>query len=715
MATDATSLTKARTPTPEDFSKKTQRHRQLVLDVSKVLAEIPDFRGEAVPTIAQLIADYLQAECVCIFFRRKASKDLERWALAINQHCKSNGRPRISDFRFDEKYEKDDPTLMWTPNSMDEPFAEERLKGHALNLGPDDIAKLPENIQTIVTRFRQKLSSGQFSHVIIVQIRLFDKLLGAIRCVNHLDSLDLPNVSRRGFKEEEDVSLVASIGAFLAPAYANYRKTEKLKAVTRLRKEIERAGTEEEAVFACLRNLASDSTGFPLAMWRVYEADGRSTVEAYEPEVLEDGTNPVPGKLPLKAVEGVPLAAEPECIDIEKHPRFHYRSWADKYNLKAMYTHKIPLSDGRYAALVVFADEIREFDDLSIDWITANMDLLKSTLARMRFESTVKRIQEDSKTSQIVGKAPAIRDAIAVAIQAAVTDATVLLHGETGTGKERFARLIRDQSRRSGGPFEALNCGAVAPHLFESELFGHEKGAFTGAISQRIGRFELADKGVLFLDEIGSMQPDLQAKLLRVLQERVFRRVGGKADIKVDVRIVAASNKDLYAEVQQGRFREDLYYRLNVIRIELPPLRDRKLDIPDFMTHFQDKFNSWHGKKVIAIHPLAMKLFQGHDWPGNVRELENAIERAVVTAKGDTITVNDLPPEIQSAQGAMGEAGRATGSLAKDTAALEREKIVNALNDCGWVAKNAAKELGMAYSTLRQKMKDYGIRRGKHG
>src|SRR5258708_18998778 len=231
--------------------------------------------------------------------------------------------------------------------------------------------------------------------------------------------------------------------------------------------------------------------------------------------------------------------------------------------------------------------------------------------------------------------------------QVAPSKATVLITGESGTGKEPVANAIRQRSPRTGGPFIKLHCGALAESLLESELFGHERGAFTGAIARKDGRFSLADGGTLFLDEIGEISQSIQVKLLRFLQEHEFERVGGTQTIKVDVRVIAATNKKLAEEVAKGRFREDLYYRLNVVAVEMPPLRDRRSDIVMLAKFFIDKYAKANAKPVDVIAPDALELLVSYDWPGNVRELENAIERAVVLAPGSAIDARHLPPSIR--------------------------------------------------------------------
>ncbi len=248
----------------------------------------------------------------------------------------------------------------------------------------------------------------------------------------------------------------------------------------------------------------------------------------------------------------------------------------------------------------------------------------------------------------IKGNHPVMEKILNICQRVAVTDSTVLIMGESGTGKELIARYIHAHSRRTNQPFIAVNCGAIPPDLLESEMFGHERGAFTGAVGARMGMFQLANGGTIFLDEIGEMTAPLQVKLLRVLQEREIRPVGSDRSVKVDVRVIAASNRDLQNEVEKGRFREDLFYRLQVIPVLLPPLRERRSDIPVLVQHFLDKYNAKHEARRCQVADDAMVHLWEYDWPGNVRELENLIERMVVLSEDGVIRVDNLPPNIRS-------------------------------------------------------------------
>jgi len=309
-----------------------------------------------------------------------------------------------------------------------------------------------------------------------------------------------------------------------------------------------------------------------------------------------------------------------------------------------------------------------------------------------------------------------MQEAIRVARTVAAANTTVLLLGESGTGKEVLARAIHQWSHRADHPFVAVNCVALTPELLESELFGHEKGAFTGAIAQKKGKFELAQGGTIFLDEIGDLAPNLQAKLLRVLQEREFQRVGGVKDIRADVRIIAATNRDLLAAMQQHAFREDLYYRLNVVSVPLPPLRERTDDIPVLVEHFLERFCREIKRESLSIERRAMELLQAYSWPGNVRELQNTIERAVVLSSGPTITESDLPTRIRQQPLSPGNAAPQTQlsetlpSLVEAVDEFKRTLIRKALATTKGNQTHAAKLLGLRQANLSRMMKTLGIR-----
>jgi formate hydrogenlyase transcriptional activator len=306
----------------------------------------------------------------------------------------------------------------------------------------------------------------------------------------------------------------------------------------------------------------------------------------------------------------------------------------------------------------------------------------------------------------IIGDSPALRFAIARVQEVAPTDASVMLLGETGTGKELFARAVHNRSTRRGRPFVSVNCAALPATLIETELFGHVRGAFTGAVAMRQGRFELADGGTLFLDEIGDLPPDVQAKLLRVLQEGQFERVGASQSRKVDVRIIAATHHNLEAAMKEGRFRADLYYRLNVFPIMLPPLRERLADLPRLVWYFVNRRQRALNRKFTSIPDSVFAALADRSWPGNVRELANVIERAMIHSTGNTLVLDEVPSSQRSTP------VRDSGTLEE----MERQYVEDALRRCRWRINgrgNAAEVLGLHPNTLRNRMKKFGIQRPK--
>ena len=337
---------------------------------------------------------------------------------------------------------------------------------------------------------------------------------------------------------------------------------------------------------------------------------------------------------------------------------------------------------------------------------------------RLEAENAYLRGEESLKFGELVGGTETMRRVFAIIERVAPTETSVAVYGESGTGKELVARAIHTRSRRAAGPFIKVNCGALAETLLESELFGHEKGAFTGAIKRKLGRFELADGGTLFLDEIGDISPALQTKLLRVLQEREFERVGGEASIKVDVRVVSATNKDLAKEVAEGRFREDLYYRLQVVPIAIPPLRDRKDDLTLLVDHFIAKLAPRTNPKVQRIDDAALARLLAWRWPGNVRELANVIEQALVFTDGESIPAEALPEALRPGGDAprppsssAGELPVPTGELALPDLLddLERQLILKAYAKAKGVKTETARLLGIKTSALYYKLEKYGI------
>lgn len=378
---------------------------------------------------------------------------------------------------------------------------------------------------------------------------------------------------------------------------------------------------------------------------------------------------------------------------------------------------------------------LKPFDVPRLKELVANA--LKASRDMKQVVSYQPLLDSEDYAVGIIGRSEAMQNVFKLIGQLAASDATALITGESGTGKELVARAIYHHSRRSNRPFLAINCAAIPENLLESELFGHERGAFTGATTQRIGKFEQCDGGTIFLDEIGDMSLPTQAKILRVLQNGTFERVGGNQTIKVDVRVIAATNKPLEQAVANREFREDLFYRLNVVRIALPPLRERRGDIRLLVDYFVKKIGDAHklGRKAFA--PSALDVLENYSWPGNVRELENVVQRAMVVAKSDVILPQDLAPEIRSlsesrAAGSAGTASPATASaevpgdfaslaqalfrLARaDTKlkvipAVERELIIAALKETKGNQVQAAKLLGITRATLRKRMEKFKIR-----
>ncbi len=432
---------------------------------------------------------------------------------------------------------------------------------------------------------------------------------------------------------------------------------------------------------------------------------------------------------------GVPIAIP----DVSKEEEFLNKLRRDLKNKKKKISFiAVPIKIKSKVIGVIGVDKIysdKEPLNVHTDFLTMIANLLGSYLKLyLDFEKEKRKIEEEKNYLQkqlntimsktgiegIVGKSKKILETVEIVKQVAKTPATVLLTGESGVGKEIFARSIHNLSDRVDKPFIKINCAAIPEDLLESELFGYEKGAFTGAHSLKKGKFELANGGTIFLDEIGDMPLLLQSKLLRVLQEKEIERLGGTKPIKVDVRIIAATNKDLEKMVREGTFREDLYYRLNVIHIKIPPLRERKEDIPVLIFYFLEKFNKMYGKSLTISEEL-VKILTEYDWPGNVRQLQNTIERMVILSKSKILEYKDLPTDIKNQiQGKKREkeesqkvsstiAVKTTNELPKTVQEIEREAIVKALEESGYVIKEAAKLLGMTPRQVRYRMYKYNI------
>jgi transcriptional regulator with GAF, ATPase, and Fis domain len=428
---------------------------------------------------------------------------------------------------------------------------------------------------------------------------------------------------------------------------------------------------------------------------------------------------------------------EPVIFDMEelvarKNKPWYIDFWYEHHK-KELIGFPIHMNDEPIGAAYVYVEEKNAFTTAELNLAQAICSYIGIALSNIRhyekiqshleeiskyrsqLENENKYLRDQIKTAynwdEIIGSDGGLRNAFQMALNVAPSDSTVLILGETGTGKELIARVIHNSSFRKQRPMVKLNCAALPSHLVESELFGHEKGSFTGATERRIGKFELANNGTLFLDEIGEMSLNLQAKLLRAIQEKEIERIGGSSVIKTNVRIIAASNRDLKKEVEGGRFRSDLYYRLNVFPISLPPLRERKEDIPMLVSYFLNRFSQKSGKKIVHISPKAVSELIVYHWPGNVRELENVIERSVLMAQGNTIA------EIQLLRSANVLSDLQTGQDLKSLEENEREYILSILKKCDGKIRGedgAAKILKVPATTLHSKMKKLGIRKNVH-
>jgi DNA-binding NtrC family response regulator len=454
--------------------------------------------------------------------------------------------------------------------------------------------------------------------------------------------------------------------------------------------------------------IVEDEAGIRLAL------TGLLRRESYEVVQCEDGADAL-ARLDAEAFDFVltdlALGAGPSGLDVlrftkERQPETPVVMITAHGNEKiAVEAMKLGADD--YVPKPFDNDEIR---------LVVRRALERTRLARENRELRA-RIERDFGMGSLIGRGAAMRQVFETIRKVAETDLTVLVRGESGTGKELVAQALHEASARKSGPFVAVNCAAIGRELVESELFGHEKGAFTGADARRIGRFEAAHGGTIFLDEIGDMAPDTQAKVLRVLQERTFERVGGTKPIQVDVRVVAATHRDLEKDVAARRFREDLYYRVSVIPVEVPPLRDRPEDIPELVRHFVTRAAKELNIPEKAISAEAVDLLERYHWPGNIRELENELRKAMaLTAQDAEITADDLSLEIQGDRareepviGAAGVAAEDDGTLRGTVERAERAAIEKALEDSSGNQTRAAKRLGISRVWLRKKMERYGL------
>src|SRR6266576_926170 len=331
---------------------------------------------------------------------------------------------------------------------------------------------------------------------------------------------------------------------------------------------------------------------------------------------------------------------------------------------------------------------------------TALLETINRALARL-----------DALDTEIVSASPKMESVKRMILKVARSNSTVLIRGESGTGKELIARATHNQSPRAQEMFQAVNCAAINENLLESELFGHEKGSFTGAHAEKKGLFEIADRGTLFLDEIAELDVGIQAKLLRALQERKIRRVGGTHEMNVDVRVIAATNRDLRAMVSDGRFRDDLYYRINVLSIDVPPLRERREDIPVLIDYFLKKHTRNTSRLVRGLTPETKRMMQDYSWPGNVRQLESAIERAILLCEGDQITVDDLPSEVRQEVGPAAEGAFKLPAEGINFEEVERNLITQAMEKTDYNITKSAKLLGLTFRTLQYRLEKFGIKK----
>jgi transcriptional regulator with PAS, ATPase and Fis domain len=362
-------------------------------------------------------------------------------------------------------------------------------------------------------------------------------------------------------------------------------------------------------------------------------------------------------------------------------------------------------------AIIKNASVVRDEHDQIIGVVETVTDLTELIKARRKAEEAISRLGEIYRMDNIIGKSHAMQDVFTAIKAAAASDATVLVQGESGTGKELVAGAIHYNSDRSAGPLITVNCSALSESLLESELFGHVRGAYTGAHQHRAGRFEEAEGGTVFLDEIGELSPFIQVKLLRVLQEHEIERVGESKRRKINIRIIAATHKDLYSLVHEGKFRDDLYYRLKVFPILLPPLRTRREDVPLLVSHFIEKQNKKTAKRIHGVSQAAMRILMDYSWPGNVRELENAIEHAFVVCNRDQIEPHDLPVEVRQMRypHRLETPAAQAGPRSYRKANITKAALLELLDECGWNKAEVARRIGISRTAVWKYMNKWDI------
>ncbi|HBE73598.1 MAG TPA: sigma-54-dependent Fis family transcriptional regulator [candidate division Zixibacteria bacterium] len=401
--------------------------------------------------------------------------------------------------------------------------------------------------------------------------------------------------------------------------------------------------------------------------------------------------------------------------DARTDPRFTGSESVRLYNIRSILC--APLVKGGQALGLIFVDSrtaANVFSDKDKIFLAAFANIAAIAIENARLQSTLREenltlkqeVRQQYRFENLVGQSPPFRKALAMVEKVLDSEVPVLVQGESGTGKELVAKAIHYNGPRRDKKFVAQYCGALPETLLESELFGYKKGAFTGAMSSKPGLFETAEGGTFFLDEIGDIAPSIQAKLLRVLQDGEMRRIGETSPIRVNVRVISATNRDLLTEVRAGRFREDLFYRLNVVTINLPPLRERRQDIPLLVEHFLESFPPARSRGVRQVDREALEKLMAYGWPGNIRELENALSYGVVMSKGGAIGAKDLPQEVSSREGEL-QRGFATGRSMRD---VEREYLLATLKACGNDRKRTAQQLGISLRTLQYKLKEYKAR-----